>query len=107
MLGNRTDVEEVRAQLARQPELFEQALAVAINHCLAGKAMEGRASLRVLVNATIGFEALAALVGKPAKSLHRMLGPRGNPTLGNFAAILAALAAETRVRIGARVERAD
>ncbi|MDA0226433.1 MAG: transcriptional regulator, partial [Proteobacteria bacterium] len=76
MLGNRTDVEEVRAQLARQPELFEQALAVAINHCLAGKAMEGRASLRVLVNATIGFEALAALVGKPAKSLHRMLGPR-------------------------------
>ncbi len=31
------------------------------------------------MNATIGFEGLAAEINKPSKSLHRMLAPRGNP----------------------------
>jgi hypothetical protein len=44
------------------------------------------------VNATIGFEALAAATAKPAKSLHRMLSMKGNPTtMDNLAAIIGVL----------------
>ena len=35
---------------------------------------------RDYINATIGFEALAALTHTPAKSLMRMFGPKGNPS---------------------------
>ena len=38
-----------------------------------------RAVLCDLINATVGFEQLAADLQKPSKSLHRMLGPSGNP----------------------------
>jgi len=40
----------------------------------------GAAGWRDLVSATIGFEALAEEIHKPAKSLHRMLSQSGNPT---------------------------
>jgi hypothetical protein len=55
--------------------------------------------LRDLVNATIGFENLAAAVQKPSKSLHRMLAPRGNPSTANFFEIVRALQKKTRVRL--------
>jgi hypothetical protein len=38
------------------------------------------------VNATPGFEALAAETAKPGKSLHRMLSRKGNPSMDNLAA---------------------
>ena len=47
--------------------------------------------LRDLVNATIGFEQLAEVTEKPSKSLHRMLSPRGNPSMDNLAAIFSAV----------------
>ena len=40
--------------------------------------------MRDLVNATIGFEGLAAEINKPNKTLHRMLAPHGNPSTQNF-----------------------
>jgi len=55
--------------------------------------------LRDLVNATVGFEALAAAVDKPAKSLHRMLAPHGNPSTENFFDIVSALQKKTRVKL--------
>jgi DNA-binding phage protein len=51
------------------------------------------------VNATIGFEGLAAETHKPSKSLHRMLAPRGNPSTDNFFSILSALQKKTRVKL--------
>jgi hypothetical protein len=51
---------------------------------------------RNLVNATFGFEALAALTNKPAKSLHRMLSKHGNPSMDNLAVIFDAV----RQRLG-------
>jgi DNA-binding phage protein len=62
-----------------------------INAYLAGDTATGKAILRDLVNATVGFEALAAAVKKPSKSLHRMLAPRGNPSSENFFDIVRAL----------------
>jgi thiol-disulfide isomerase/thioredoxin len=43
-----------------------------------------RAAASPIVNATIGFERLAAELGKPGKSLHRMLGPRGTDEFGGY-----------------------
>ena len=36
---------------------------------------------RDLVNATLGFEQLAKLTAMPSKNLHRMLSPKGNPSM--------------------------
>jgi hypothetical protein len=47
---------------------------------LDGNLDEGHAALRSCINATIGFEKLGAALGRPPKSLMRMLGPSGNPT---------------------------
>jgi hypothetical protein len=39
----------------------------------------------------VGFEALAAEIKKPSKSLHRMLSETGNPSMDNLAAIFGAI----------------
>lgn len=61
--------------------------------------------LRDLVNVTVGFEALAADVQRPAKSLHRMLSASGNPTMGNLSAIFAALQRSLRLEVRTEVVR--
>jgi hypothetical protein len=43
------------------------------------------------VNATLGFERLAKTTAMPLKSLHRMLSPKGNPSMDNLAAIFDAV----------------
>lgn len=53
--------------------------------------------LRDLVNATVGFEALAEEIHKPAKSLHRMLSKSGNPTMSNISAVLSAITRALKV----------
>jgi hypothetical protein len=62
-----------------------------------GDEATGKAVLRDLVNATIGFEELAVELGRPSKSLHRMLGPRGNTA--NFFALLQVLQRRAGVRL--------
>jgi DNA-binding phage protein len=47
--------------------------------------------VRDLVNATLGFERLAKVTAMPSKSLHRMLSPKGNPSMDNLAAIFGAV----------------
>jgi DNA-binding phage protein len=58
--------------------------------------------LRDFVNATVGFEKLAATVRIPAKSLHRMLSPTGNPSTANFFAVLRVLQEEVGVKLKVR-----
>jgi len=94
------DFKETVAARARRDARFREALFTeAINAYLAGDTAEGKAILRDLVNATIGFEGLAAEIHKPSKSLHRMLAPRGNPSTANFFDIVNALQRKTRVRL--------
>ena len=50
--------------------------------------------LRDLVNATVGSEALAEMVRKPAKSLHRLLSRSGNPKMSNISAVFAAITSQ-------------
>jgi DNA-binding phage protein len=89
----------IQARAQRDPRFREALFTEAINAYLAGDTAAGRTVLRDLVNATIGFEALADLVKKPSKSLHRMLGPRGNPSVDNFFEIVSALQRKTRMRL--------
>ena len=91
--------ETVKARAQREPRFREALFTEAINAYLAGDTAAGKAILRDLVNATVGFEGLAAEVRKPSKSLHRMLAPHGNPSTENFFDIVSALQRKTRVRL--------
>ena len=93
-----TVVERVR----RDPELAKALLDEAATLFLNGEADTARLVLRDLVNATVGFETLAAETAKPAKSLHRMLSKNGNPTMDNLAAILGAVRRKLGVEIQVR-----
>ena len=79
---------------------FRKALVTeAVNAYLGGDEATGKALLREVINATIGFEQLAAELQKPSKSLHRMLGPAGNPRTANFFAILQVLQKRVGVKL--------
>jgi len=94
------DFKETVVERARRDAKFREAMFTqALNAYLAGDTCTGKAMLRDLVNATIGFEGLAEEVNKPSKSLHRMLAKRGNPSTENFFDIVKALQKKTRVRL--------
>jgi len=94
------DFKETVVERVRRDPKFQQALFTeAINAYLAGDTQTGKAVLRDLVNATVGFEELATEVKRPSKSLHRMLAPRGNPSTENFFGIVSALQKRTRVKL--------
>ena len=91
-----TVVERAQRDPAFARALLDEAATLFLN----GEPHTARLILRDLVNATIGFEALAAETAKPAKSLHRMLSKEGNPTMDDLAAILGAL----RRRLGVELQ---
>jgi len=73
--------------------LFDEAITLFLN----GEPDVARLVLRDLVNATVGFEALAMEIEKPSKSLHRMLSAKGNPTMDNLTKIFNVLKQKLRV----------
>lgn len=91
--------ETVAARARRDPRFREALFTEAINAYLGGELTTGKAILRDLVNATVGFEALAAELDKSSKSLHRMLAPHGNPSTENFFGIVNALQKKTHVKL--------
>ena len=78
-------------RVERDPQFAKALLDEAATLFLSGEPETARLILRDLVNATIGFEQLAKITEKPSKSLHRMLSPRGNPSMDNLAAIFGAV----------------
>jgi len=48
-----------------------------------------------------GFERLAKVTAMPSKSLHRMLSPKGNPSMDNLAAIFDAVRKRLKVELKA------
>jgi len=75
----------------RDPAFAKALLDEAATSFLNGEPDVARLILRDLVNATVGFEQLAELTHKPSKSLHRMLSPKGNPSMDSLAAIFGAV----------------
>ena len=88
-------------RIERDPEFAKALLDEAATLFLSGQPETARLILRDLVNATVGFEHLAVLTDKPSKSLHRMLSPKGNPSMDNLAAIIDAI--RTRLNVGIEV----
>ena len=82
-----------------------QLLIEAVNELLAGDLSAGKAILRDYINATITFEGLAEKTGKPAKSLHRMLGPNGNPRADNILEIIRVLQDHEHIRLQVKASR--
>jgi len=81
------------------PEFAQALLNEAVSLFLDGDVETSKRVLRELINATIGFERLAADIQKPSKSLHRMLSHSGNPTMGNLSAIFVAIKNALHVEI--------
>jgi DNA-binding phage protein len=83
--------ETVVARVERDPAFARALFDEATTLLIIGEAETARLILRDLVNATLGFEQLEKLTDVPSKSLHRMLSPKGNPSMDNLAAILSAV----------------
>lgn len=84
-------------RVERDPQFAKALLDEAATLFLSGEPETARLILRDLVNATIGFEQLAEMTEKPSKSLHRMLSPKGNPSMDNLAAIFGAVRGRLKV----------
>jgi DNA-binding phage protein len=91
--------ETVYERAQRDAGFRKALLTEAMNAYLGGDEATGKAVLRDVINATIGFEQLAVELQKPSKSLHRMLGPGGNPNTTNFFAILLVLQKRVGVKL--------
>src|SRR5688572_9492277 len=69
----------------RKDRTYRKALLQEGVECLLGGDLDtGKAILRDYINGTIGFEELSRRTRRPAKSLMRMLGPKGNPQARNL-----------------------
>ena len=89
----------VAARVERDPAFARAMLDEAATLFLNGEPETARMMLRDLVNATVGFERLADLAKRPAKSLHRMLSRNGNPSMDNLAIIFDVLRSTLNVEI--------
>jgi DNA-binding phage protein len=83
--------ETVIARIKRDPKFARALYAEAVNAILEGETAEGLSMLRDLVHAEITFKELARQTGFDEKSLHRMLGRHGNPTVRTLASIFHAI----------------
>jgi DNA-binding phage protein len=96
----------VRERATRDPAFRAALFSEAAQALLAGDLDTAKAALRAYVNATIGFEKLAASTGTPVKSLMRMFGPSGNPTAANLSTVIRVLQKKTRVHLEVRASAA-
>jgi len=81
-------------------------LTEAVNELLSGDLNAGKSILRDYINATITFEGLAKKLNKSSKSVHRMLGPRGNPRAENILEIIKILQAHEHVTLQVKAKEA-
>lgn len=91
--------ETVAMQVQHDPAFRAALVEEAARNVPDGDIETALAQLRDVVNATIGFDALAAETGIPKTSLMRMLSEQGNSRAGNLATILKAIGRKVGVRI--------
>ncbi len=76
---------------AKTDKAFREELIIeATNALLEGDIDTGKSLIKDYLNATEAFAFVADQLHKDEKSIRRMLGPSGNPTLKNFIGILKA-----------------
>jgi hypothetical protein len=101
--------ETVRNRVREDPRFGEELLREGVERLLAGEIETGKILLRDYINATVGFEKLAELADKPAKSLMRMFGRNGNPQARNVFQVISLLQRQNGVslELAARPMRKD
>ena len=77
----------------------------AVNELLSGDLDAGKAILRDYINATITSQELGRKLKKSSKSIHRMLGPRGNPRADNILEIIKILQEHEKVKLQVKVNK--
>jgi len=97
--------ETIRARAQRDPAFRQALLRESVECILSGDLDTGKSVLRDYVNATVGFQDLEKRTQIPAKSLMRMLGPKGSPSLANLSSILTALQKTERVHFELALRR--
>jgi DNA-binding phage protein len=80
--------ETVMARAKADPDFRSELIIEATNSFLGGDLETGKALLRDYLNGTGAVADIAGKLEINEKSLRRMLGPKGNPTLKNFISIL-------------------
>lgn len=98
--------ETIQARVKRDPGFRQALLREGIESFLSGDVETGKIILRDFINATIGFAKLSGVTHRSAKSLMRMLGPRGNPQARNLFQIVAYLQQAEGVLFRVRPTRA-
>lgn len=97
--------ETIRARVQRDPGFRKALLREGIENFLSGDLETGKTILRDFINATVGFTKLGDVTHRSAKSLMRMLGPRGNPQARNLFEIVKYLQEAEGVRFEVRPTR--
>lgn len=92
----------VQARVVSDPVFKQALLTEGVSALLEGDLNTGKAILRDYINATVGFEGLAAATGTPSKSLMRMFGPRGNPNASNLLTVIGCLQRSSGVTLEVR-----
>lgn len=91
--------DSIKARANIDPEFRAALLSDAVELLLEGDLDAGKSLLRDFINATVGFETLAAEVGVPAKSLMRMFGAKGNPRADNLFSVIRALQDKSGIQL--------
>jgi DNA-binding phage protein len=82
--------ETVQLRVKQDPEYRKQLIIEATNSFLDGDLDTGKTLLRDYLNATEALPSIARELDLDEKSIRRMIGPKGNPTLKNFINLLGA-----------------
>ena len=95
----------IQARIERDPAFRDELLREGVECLLSGELETGKAILRDYINATIGFDTLGRLTHKSAKSLMRMLGPKGNPQARNLFEVISHLQKKGGLRLELALKR--
>ena len=104
MVLTRNFRETVVKHVREDPEFRASMVEEAARNILDGDLETALGQLRDVVNATMGFDTLAAETGIPKTSLMRMLGKNGNPRAGNLTTILRVVGQHAGVHIAVHAE---
>ena len=82
--------ETVQMRVQQDPQYRKELLIEATNAFLDGDLDTGKALLKDYLNGTEALPDIAMELSQDEKSIRRMIGPKGNPTLKNFVKLLGA-----------------
>jgi DNA-binding phage protein len=99
MALTRTFRKTIMERASHDSKFRQHLLSEAITEFLVGDLAAGKAMLRDYINATITFEGLAKELKKSSKSIHRMLGPGGNPRADSIFGIIKVLQTYEKVNL--------